>query len=182
MEYLIFIGTIFLILFVFVGAIDGIYFHLWKYRLYAHSESLYEHKLHTIRVFLFAAIVFLLFYKNFGGVLLWIGVLLILIDLVVEMLDVIYENRSRAKLGGLSTQEYATHIVVTTLRIAAITLVLAAKPFSAWNPYSSLLLESGYSAWVSIIALIIVMGYLLVGVLHIWLMRSKYLLEKDTLQ
>lgn len=67
-EQLMIAATIFLALFALVAAVDGLYFHLWKYRLYARPESVYEHKLHTVRAFLFIPIVFFLFYQNFGGV------------------------------------------------------------------------------------------------------------------
>ena len=42
-----------LALFAAVGAYDGLYLHLWKYRLYAREESRREHALHTAVAFLF---------------------------------------------------------------------------------------------------------------------------------
>ena len=131
MEHLIAAATIFLMLFAAVGAYDGLYLHLWKYRLYAREESLYEHKLHTIVAFFFVPVVFLLFYGNFGGLALWAAVLFIGIELVVEMMDVLEENGSRAGLGGLSREEYAAHVLAITARVAALALALAAKPLSA---------------------------------------------------
>lgn len=172
-EQLLNAAMIFLVLFALVAAVDGFYFHLWKYRLYARPESLYEHKLHTVRAFIFVPIVFLLFYQNFGGLILWLGVFFILVDLVTEMLDVFDENQSRAKVGGLSSGEYAIHILATMLRTTFIVLALAAKPLSAWSLSSPLILEQQFP-FVSFVALNIIPGNIFAVILHLWLMQDKY--------
>ena len=172
-EQLMTAATIFLMLFGAVAAVDGLYFHLWKYKLYARPESLYEHKLHTARAFLFIPVVFFLFYMNSGGVALWVGVAFVLIEFVVEMMDVFDENESRAGLGGLSSAEYAAHVVAITVRTAAIALALAAKPLAAWSLSAPFGLEEQFS-FVSTAAFQIITGNLIVGALHIWLMRGKY--------
>ncbi len=156
-----------------LGAIDGTYYHLKKYRLYQHSESRFEHQLHTVRAFLFAPIVWLLFGRNYGGWLLWLGILAFVADAIVETIDVLIENRSRAKLGGLSTGEYAIHVNATGFRLVAIALVLAAKPFSAWNLSSSALLDPDYPAWLGWMALLVAGGSLIGGFQHIWLMKPE---------
>ncbi|MBP8196847.1 MAG: hypothetical protein KAY55_06715, partial [Deltaproteobacteria bacterium] len=42
-----------LLLFTTIAGVDGLYFHLYRYRLYARPASLYEHKLHTVNAVLF---------------------------------------------------------------------------------------------------------------------------------
>lgn len=173
MNYLVTTGSIFLILFLLVAMVDGLYFHLWKYKLFARAESIYEHKLHTIRTFLFIPIVFFLFYADFGGLALWAGMSCILLDLAVEMLDVFTENDSRALIGGLTSLEYAAHVTATTFRIAAISFVLAAKPVSAWS-FSAPLILGEYNSLISMNAINTMIGNLLVGVLHLLLMSKNF--------
>jgi hypothetical protein len=166
-------ATIFLILFGLVAAFDGLYLHLWKYRLYARAESLSEHKLHTLQGFLFMPVVFFLFYKDFGGWALWAGVVFVALEQVVEILDVLSENKSRARLGGLSSTEYTAHVVAITARTVAIALALAAKPLSAWSLDSPPVLGPDH-AMASHVAFNTIVGNVLVVALHLWLMRGKY--------
>ncbi len=167
------VATVFLGLFGLLAALDGLYFHLWKYRLYARAESAYEHMLHTIRAFLFVPIVFLLFYGDFQGWALWTGVAFIIADVVVEIVDVLDENDSRRKIGGLSSIEYATHVVATTARVAAFVLALAAKPAAAWSLNTPLSAGMGDSL-TNLVAVNVVAANLLVGLLHVWLMLPRY--------
>jgi hypothetical protein len=172
-ENLMSAATVFLILFGFVAAFDGLYLHLWKYRLYARPESRREHKLHTAQGILFIPVVFFLFYKNFGGLALWAGVVFIALEQVVEIMDVLDENDSRASLGGLSSTEYAVHVVAITARTVAIALALATKPLSAWSLDAPLVLGTDH-AMASGVAFNTIIGNLLVVALHIWLMRPRY--------
>jgi len=173
MNYLQILSLIFLVLFLVVATIDGLYFHLWKYRLFARKESIYEHKLHTIRAFLFIPIVFFLFYSDFGGLALWAGIFFILLDLIVELLDVFTENDSRASLGGLTSLEYAAHVTATTFRIAAISFALAAKSVESWS-FSAPILISEESNPAALIAINVISGNFMVGVLHLLLMNRTF--------
>lgn len=173
MEQLMNTAAIFLMIFGAVAAIDGLYLHLWKYKLYARPESLYEHKMHTAQAFLFIPVVFLLFYKNVGGWLLWVAVAFVLIEFVVEMMDVLEENQSRASLGGLTSTEYAIHVVAITVRTVAIALVFAAKPLSAWSLSSPSILAEQFQM-ANNTGLKMMIGNVIVGALHIWLMQKKY--------
>lgn len=172
-EQLMNAATLFLILFGAVAAVDGLYLHLWKYRLYARPESRREHKLHTAQGALFVPVVFFLFYQDFGGWALWAGVLFLAVEQVVEILDVLDERDSRASLGGLSSAEYAAHVVAITARTAAVALALAAKPLSAWGLDAPLSTGPGH-AWASSVALQLMVGNLLVVGLHVWLMLPRY--------
>jgi hypothetical protein len=173
-EHLVAAGAVSLVLFAAVGAYDGLYLHLWKYRLYAREESRYEHKLHTAVAFLFVPVVWLLFSGNFAGMALWAAVAFVVVSFGVEMMDVLAENDSRAGLGGLSREEYAAHVVAITTRVAAVALALAAKPPAAWNVASPLVLEAEYPAWVTFVGEQVLFGNALVGALHLWLMRDRY--------
>ena len=172
-EQLMTAATVFLMIFGVVAAVDGLYLHLWKYRLYARPESLREHKLHTAQGALFAPVVFLLFYQDFGGLVLWAGVLFLAFEQVVEILDVLDERDSRASLGGLSSTEYALHAVAITARTAAVALALAAKPLAAWSFDAPLVTGPGHS-WASSVGLQMVVGNILVVGLHVWLMLPRY--------
>ena len=68
MNHLMIAALLCLALAIVLGAIDGSYYHLQKYRLYANAESRFEHQLHTIRAFLFAPIIWLLFGSKIASV------------------------------------------------------------------------------------------------------------------
>ena len=172
-EHLMSAATVFLILFGIVAAFDGLYLHLWKYRLFARPESRREHKLHTAQGILFIPVVFFLFYQDFGGWALWAGVLFIALEQVVEIMDVLDENDSRASLGGLSSTEYAVHVIAITARTVAIALALATKPLSAWSLDAPLVLGPAHTM-ASGVAFNTIIGNLLVVALHVWLMRPRY--------
>ena len=109
-------STLLLLGFVLLSTVDGVYLHLWRYRLWARADSRREHGLHTARALLFAPIVLLVFAAPTAGVMLWSGVALLAIDQVFEVLDVLEERRSRDGLGGLSSGEYLVHAMLVTLR------------------------------------------------------------------
>ena len=56
-----------------IAGVDGLYFHLYRYRLYARPASRYEHKLHTINAVLFVPQVVLLFCLQVSGLWLWLS-------------------------------------------------------------------------------------------------------------
>jgi hypothetical protein len=179
-DHLMSAATIFLILFGFVAGFDGLYLHLWKYRLYSRPESRREHKLHTAQAFLFIPVIFFLFYQDFGGWALWAGVLFIALEQVIEIMDVLDERDSRASIGGLSSTEYTTHVIAITARTVAIALALAAKPLSAWSLNSPLIIRPEHS-FASGVAFNTIIGNLLVAGLHVWLMRDQYQMKSTPL-
>ena len=177
MENLMIAATVCLMVFSLVAGFDGLYFHFYKYKLYARAESLYEHKMHTVSAILFIPIVVLLFGGNFAGILLWLGVLFILAETGIEIADVLSERDSRAGIGGLSPAEYATHALAITFRVAAIALVLAAKPLSAWDLSAPIIASEPYPPIVVSTAFNMVIGNVVMVVIHVWLMRKKYRAE-----
>ena len=80
------------ILFALLGAFDGIYFHIYKYKLHLHPPAQFEHQIHSFRGVLFIPIVFLFFVLNSAGSLLWLGIALLAIDFVAELIDILIEK------------------------------------------------------------------------------------------
>jgi hypothetical protein len=156
-----------LVLFSAIGIFDGVYFHLLKFQLHRHPEAAYEQRLHTVRAFLFAPIGLLLYSDNYGGWLLWLGVTFVGADFVIELLDVAAERASRRKIGGLSSGEYVVHIAATSVRMASLALILAAKPLSAWSVGSAIHLAQPYPAWLQQFALAYSALMLAGGVLYL---------------
>ena len=158
--------------FALVAIIDGIYFHLMKYRLFAHRDSRYEHVLHTIHALFFPFLVVLLFLRELAGAALWATVALVAADFVVEMLDVVCERESRAALGGLSSPEYAVHVLAITSRVSAFTLALAARPAAAWSLSNSSMRPATLATLPAAICWVIAVGGAATAALHVFLLRS----------
>jgi len=161
-------GAVALAMFLGLGAVDGIYLHLWRYRLHARSASRYEHRIHTIAAVLFAGTLPAVFLWETGGVLLWTGVALIVADLAVSIVDMTSERDSRAEFGGLSTGEYVLHMLIMSFRGAALALMLAGRPAAAWACEAPWIVGSppGFAATVAWQAL---PGAVVMAGLHVWL-------------
>jgi hypothetical protein len=172
MEHLVILGFVFLNLFMILGAVDLFYYHIWKYRLHTRPESRYEHKLHMLFAFIMVPVAFLLFYADFGGYALWAGVIAVVSALGVEVMDVFSENDSRASIGGLTTGEYSLHVVLTILKVAAFTFIFASKPAAAWSTDSPLFLGT-YGSMGELIAMKVMAGSFLVGILHLALLHPR---------
>jgi phosphatidylglycerophosphate synthase len=157
-----------LAVFLVLGAVDGVYLHLWRYRLHAREASRYEHRLHTVAAVLFAATLPAVFLWETGGVLLWTGIALIAGDLAVSVVDMVSERDSRAELGGLSTGEYVLHMLIMSARGAAIALMLAGREAAAWAldaPWivGPLPAAAATVAWQALPGAVVMAG------LHVWL-------------
>ena len=116
-----------------LGAVDGVYFHLQRYRLFAHPESRGEHALHTVRALLVLPPLTLLYLAEPAGLYLWIAAVCIAADQVALALDVRAEATSRRRFGGLSAAEYQIHIAANGLHSVALALALASRPALAWS-------------------------------------------------
>ena len=172
MEHLVIISFVFLNLFMVLGAVDLFYFHIWKYKLHTRPESRYEHLLHMAFAFLMVPVALLLYYQNSGGLWLWAGVIAVGAALSTEVLDVFSENDSRESLGGLSTGEYALHVVLTILKVASFAFIFASKPIAAWSINSPITLGS-YGWMGEMIALKVAIGSFVVGILHLALLHPR---------
>ena len=133
--------SLFLALFCLVGFFDGAYFHLYKYQLHRWAESRTEHWIHTARAAIFIPLSLLLFVRNSSGLSLWIAILLLMLDLILEIVDVMVEGTARKTLGGISQLETLLHVFATAFRFGALALILAQKPLAAWSWNSYLLPE-----------------------------------------
>ena len=174
MPSLIIPATILLLIFSLIGSIDLFYLHLWKYKLFASGDSLYEHRIHTLQAGTFAGVIFFLICGDFKGLLLVVGLLFVAADVAVEIVDILCEKESRATRGGLSTFEYLLHVVMSATKFGFVVLALAAKPLSAWhltwlrpetNNYPFLVLLIGWSMFVFA---------LLSATFQLWLQNSRY--------
>lgn len=170
-----------LAIFLGLGAVDGIYLHLWRYRLHARSASRYEHRIHTIAAVLFAATLPAVFLWETGGALLWTGVGLIVADLGVSIVDMTSERDSRAELGGLSTGEYVLHMLIMSFRGAALALMLAGRPAAAWASDAPWIVGSlpGFAATVAWQAL---PGAVVMAALHVWLCTDSGVQTSEALR
>ena len=169
------ISTALLMGFALLGVVDAVYFHFWKYNLHTHLQSIYEHKLHTIRSIAFPVIVYFLYSQNFGGAYLWFGAFAVGVDLIALGLDVVAEFDSRENIGGLPRTESLIHIFANGLHFASIALILSIKPASAWLYSSEILLDGSYPWFTVSVAKVLIAGGSLVALTHIgywWRYRS----------
>lgn len=120
-----------LLLFTVVATLDGLYLHLYRYRLWARPASRYEHRLHTLNAVIFPALTLLLFCAEPRGAWLWLAAALFCATFAVEIVDVRCEYASRADLGGLGQNEYLMHFFMAATRFGAVMPLLLA-PDGAW--------------------------------------------------
>ena len=106
---------------------DGFYLHIFKYALFNHTESSFEHKTHTARAILFPLIVWLLFVNETSSSHFLIGIGLVVLDLIILGIDAYSETESRKFMGGLPKWEYIIHLFSNSLHFSAIILILAMK-------------------------------------------------------
>lgn len=167
------LSLILLACFALLSAFDGLYFHLWKYRLHTSVESRQEHLLHTLRSLLFPAIVVTLYMQPSTGFMLWVGVGLVVLDAGIEFWDIWIERDSRGAWGGLSSAEYLLHVLLTILRTASLALNLVARPMEAWYWSASGVVAGTNTALAEMVTWSILPGAIGVALLHLWLMQPK---------
>lgn len=126
METLLYLSSFCLLFFMVLATYDGFYLHIWKYKLFNHKESVFEHKTHTIRAILFPLIVWFLFLET-SPIGFWIGIALVLLDLIVLGIDAYAEGDSRKFMGGLPRWEYIVHLFANGFHFAAILLIIGVK-------------------------------------------------------
>ncbi|MFO0639732.1 MAG: hypothetical protein U0183_11020 [Polyangiaceae bacterium] len=122
-----------------IGAIDVVYYHLYKFRLYERDESVAEELTHLVRQAAYIGIVAILA----GGVRSASAdaamLALLALDFASSLLDVSLEHRSRASIGGLPRGEYVLHFLGTFgAAAAAVTYAferrsLPIAPAPAWQ-------------------------------------------------
>ena len=160
---LIWLSLALMIAFFGVAAVDGVYFHLWKFRLFAHPESRVEHARHTVRAILAPAIVWLLYVAP-PGPLLTVGVLIGL-DQLAAVADVLIEPKSRKSHGGLPRTEFQAHVLATVAHLGALALAIVGRLQLAADA------SPAFSINVKIVASALVMGAVPVAALHLALLH-----------
>jgi hypothetical protein len=96
-----------------VGALDVLYYHLYRFRLFEREASVAEEITHLVRQACFVSIVALLAAGAPSVAADRALLALFAIDLVSSATDVALEPRSRAPLGGLPPGEYFLHFLGT---------------------------------------------------------------------
>jgi hypothetical protein len=162
-----------------LAAIDGLYLHIWRYRLHAREASRREHRLHTLTAILFAATLPGIFLWETAGLALWAGVALIAADLAASVVDMLSERDSRADLGGLSSFEYVLHMLIMSARGAALALALGGRPASAWA-FDAPLVIGTLPSLAAVVAWQVLPGALVLSVLHVWLCTRRGVRQFET--
>lgn len=126
MEVAFITATVLLAVFVILALFDGLYLHLIRYKLYERKESRDEHISHTIRAFLFPIILYVLYLGN-SDIAFYLGIGLVIIDLLVLGADAYMEKDSRVFMGGLPTWEYILHLMVNGFHFASIAVFIVIK-------------------------------------------------------
>lgn len=121
------ISTILLSAFAMLAIIDGFYLHLFKYQLFNHEESKFEHITHTIRAILFPLIVYFLFITQNCQTSFYLGIIFVVIDIIILGIDAFVEKDSRIFMGGLPRWEYILHLFVNGFHFASIAVYFNLK-------------------------------------------------------
>lgn len=121
------ISIILLLAFALLAIIDGFYLHIFKYQLFNHKESKFEHLTHTIRAILFPLIVYFLFINQNCMTSFYLGILFVLTDILVLGIDAFVEKDSRSFMGGLPKWEYILHLFVNGFHFASIAVFFTLK-------------------------------------------------------
>lgn len=131
---LIWISLSLFIAFCLVAAVDGFYYHVHKFGLWAHPDSWAEHLLHTMRAVLAPPMLWAFFVAD-GPVLIFAATLVGL-DVVATALDVRVEPASRRRFGGLPRGEWIAHVFATLIHVAALATAFAARSTGEGLPAS----------------------------------------------
>lgn len=111
-----------------LGAIDVFYYHLYRLRLFSHSECTAEEFTHLVRHVVFLALLALLASGSASPAVDRAILALFALDIANSAVDVLIERRSRAGLGGLVPGEYLVHVLSSAGMGAAIATYVLARP------------------------------------------------------
>ncbi len=154
---------------------DGFYLHIWKYELFNKAESKFEHKTHTIRAILFPLIVWLLFIDTTNPLSFYLGLSLVLIDLVTLGIDAFSEQDSREFMNGLPRSEYIIHLFSNSFHFAAIVLIIATRVTVNDSVFgiTTYIIDSFGKEMIEFIAVNMIPGSILLALIHMILMSDK---------
>ncbi len=173
MEAVFLSATACLAAFMVLAVYDGFYLHLWRYELFRHPESKFEHLTHTIRAVLFPLLVWLMFIRT-DMISFRIGLIVVVMDLIVLAVDAYSEKDSRVFMNGLPRWEYIIHLFANGFHFAVIVLIIASRIKIENNGlhYTTDSLTSRHYPifkWAAVNAL---PGAVLLGLLHILLLTK----------
>lgn len=163
------ISTVLLSAFALLAVIDGFYLHIFKYQLFNHKESKFEHLIHTIRAILFPLIVYFLFITQNCQTSFYFGVLFVTMDIIVLGIDAFVEKDSRTFMGGLPRWEYILHLFVNGFHFASIAVFLSIKLTFAENSISVIQDLSNFKNFelFKFVAVNLLPGAILLAFIHI---------------
>lgn len=175
MDILFYLATSCLVLFMVLATYDGFYLHIFKYKLFDREESIFEHKIHTIRAILFPLIVWTLLINETNLTLFLIGIILVLIDLIVLGLDAYHEKESRSFMGGLPKWEYIVHLFANAFHFSAIVIALAIRINIVDNHlvFVNTVIASTAHDIFQFVAVNVIPGSIILALLHFILMLEK---------
>jgi hypothetical protein len=153
-----------------LGALDGIYFHLRRYRLFAFPESRREHVIHTVRAALVLPPLALLYLADAAGLCLWTAAASIAVDQLMLALDLREEATSRRRFGGLAPAEYQIHVVANGLHGVALALALASRPTGAWSLDACSLGESSLPLAIQALVAVLWLSSAVAAIQHVALL------------
>ncbi len=176
MEIAFIISTFLLIAYALLALFDGVFLHLYKYRLQERQESKLEHFTHTIRAFLFFGILYSLFIRIEDNQLFYIGLFLVVLDIITLLVDAYSEQDSRKFMGGLPRWEYILHLVVNGFHFASLAVFFVIKINLTDN---TLILQNSFQQFANFhifkfVALNLLPGSILIALLHIFVLIPKF--------
>jgi hypothetical protein len=153
---------------------DGVYLHLFRYKLFANPESRNEHISHSIRALLFPGILYFLYSGNTGWTF-GIGLALVFIDIIVLGADAYMEKDSRAFMGGLPRWEYIIHLMVNGFHFASIAVFIIIKIRFTANGY---VLVNDFNGivehkWFTTLVTQLIPGGIILALIHLLLLFPK---------
>lgn len=160
-----------MVVFAGLAFFDGVYLHLWRYRLFERDDTRREHILHTLRAMLFPVWLYLLFgVRSFGWALI-AAVAVAGLDLLVQMGDMWEESRARKRFGGLSRGEYILHVWLTAIHSVGLALTLVARPVGDYSAPFALAPAANFSNEVTWLLL---PGAIGIAALHVILCAGRF--------
>ncbi|RTY89139.1 hypothetical protein [Flavobacterium sp. GT3R68] len=127
MEVAFFISSLLIVLFALLALFDGFYLHILKYQLHNNQASRNEHLTHTLRAILFPCILYFLFIQQDSNASFYIGMFIVMTDIIILGFDAFLEKDSRQFMGGLPRWEYILHLFVNGFHFASIAVFLTLK-------------------------------------------------------
>lgn len=158
-----------------IAAVDGIYYHIYKMRLYRRRSARFENLTHWYRAASYGFVLWMLLHYSPAGGWFWLMAAVFAADFVDDVCDVLLEPNSRAPLGGLPRVEYLIHMTSMAFTGGiAVVFLYAAWPLHA-APTALIAHGSDFMpAWLRVDGLLSVGGAAALGLFEISLSIRAY--------